>query len=93
MSASSSISSWISVGCPILASDLPQVAEYNRLQADAIRVFRPHTAFALAEAVRQSLMECGDRQRLAVTKLARTLSVSAIFDRHLKCYRRVADLG
>jgi hypothetical protein len=93
MSASSSLSSWISVGCPILAADQPQVAEYNRWQADAIRVFRPHTSSALAEAIRQLLTEPAEEQRRAVTRLAGKLSMSAIFDQHLSCYRRVANLA
>jgi glycosyltransferase involved in cell wall biosynthesis len=90
MSASGSMSTWISVGCPILASDLPQVDEYNEREGGAVRVFRPYTPVALAEAVRKLLTETLDGQRRAVMNLARKLSMSAIFDEHLLCYRRVA---
>lgn len=87
MSASSSLATWISVGCPILASDLPQIAEYNQLEAGAIHVFRPYTSIALAEAVRRHLTEEQDEQKLALRNLAHKLSISAVFDQHLICYR------
>ena len=64
--------------------------EYNEREAGAVRVFRPYTAVALAEAVRQLLAESLDAQRQAVMNLARKLSMPTVFDEHLLCYRRVA---
>jgi glycosyltransferase involved in cell wall biosynthesis len=86
-SASGSISTWISVACPILASNLPQIAEYNALELDAIRVFHPYTAAALAAAIKDCLAKSTDAQQAKVAKLAQRLSLANIFERHLSVYQ------
>jgi glycosyltransferase involved in cell wall biosynthesis len=91
MSASSSMASWIAVGCPILASDIPQVREFNSWEPDAIRVFRPYTPMALAGAIRRILDAEQETQRQALARLAGKLATSLIFDEHLKCYTRIVE--
>jgi glycosyltransferase involved in cell wall biosynthesis len=86
-SASGSISTWISVTCPILASNLPQIAEYNALELDAIGVFHPYTAAALAAAIKDCLAKSPDAQQTKVAKLAQRLSLANIFEQHLSVYQ------
>ena len=56
-SASGSLSTWISARRPIVASDLPLVRDYNGLVPEAIHVFAPVTAAALAAAVNRVIDE------------------------------------
>jgi glycosyltransferase involved in cell wall biosynthesis len=86
-SASGSLSTWISLGRTILASDLPQIAEYNKLEPGAIETFNPYTPNALAEAIREILPICSNSDNLSLAKLQKKLSISAIFERHLNDYR------
>jgi glycosyltransferase involved in cell wall biosynthesis len=86
-SASGSISTWISVACPILASSLPQIAEYNALELDAIGVFHPYTAAALATAIKDCLANAPAAQQAKVARLAQKLSLANIFERHLSVYQ------
>ena len=88
-SASGSLSTWISVARPILASDFPQVAEYNRLEPDAIETFKPYTPIALAEVIRQMLPKCRENNDFTVANLQQKLSLPVIFDKHLACYLNV----
>lgn len=89
-SASGSLSTWISVAHPtILAFDLPQINEYNRLEPGAIKTFQPYTPAALAQAIRQLLPTCGESYAPAVERLRQRLSMPAIFDEHLSHYRHV----
>lgn len=88
-SASGSLSTWISVARPILASDFPQVAEYNLLEPDAIKTFKPYTADALAEAIRQMLQISENSDRSSIKRLQQKLSMPVIFDEHLIHYRSV----
>ena len=55
LSASGSLSTGVSLGRPILASDLPQIAEYNRIEPGAIKTFQPYTSEALAAAITHQL--------------------------------------
>jgi glycosyltransferase involved in cell wall biosynthesis len=84
--ASSSINTWISVARPILASDLPLIAEYNRFERGAIRTFSPYTAAALAQAIRQA-METRHDALAAVNRLRDRVTISEIFNEHLNSYR------
>jgi glycosyltransferase involved in cell wall biosynthesis len=86
-SASGSISTWISVACPILASHLPQIAEYNLLEADAIQTFSTYTAKALATAIKNCLAESSAIQKDRVARLGKKLSLASIFDRHHSVYQ------
>lgn len=86
-SASGSISTWISVACPILASNLPQIAEYNVIELDAIRVFHPYTAAAFAAAIKDCLAKDPAEQQAKVARLAQRLSLPNILERHLSVYQ------
>jgi glycosyltransferase involved in cell wall biosynthesis len=88
ISASSSLSSWIASGRPVLASDLPQMAEYEQWSLRAVRRFRPYEAGALAQAIRQTLLECDAADDPAVARLREALSMRLVFDRHLQEYCR-----
>lgn len=88
-SASASLSTWISVARPILASDLPQIAEYNYLEPGAIHTFNPYTAEALAEAILKLLLTCQDLENPSLVRLRDKLSISNIFNEHLKQYERL----
>lgn len=87
VAASSSINTWISAARPILASDLPLIAEYNRLAPGAIRTFSPYTADALSHAIRD-MIETGDDSLSGVFRLRDRLAISKIFDEHLDAYRQ-----
>jgi hypothetical protein len=85
-SASGSLSTWISVARPILASDNPQIQEYNLLEPEAIKIFKPYSAVALAKKIEQILPSCNSRPDLAVNRLRKKLSISNIFEQHLELY-------
>jgi glycosyltransferase involved in cell wall biosynthesis len=88
-SASGSISTWLSAGRRILASELPQVAEYNRWEAGAIETFSPYTPVALATAIVRLLTSGGEDQLKAVGRLRERLQVSRVLDAHLEVYREL----
>ena len=85
-SASASLSTWISVARPILASNLPLIAEYNALEPDAIRTFHPYTAASLADAIRAALDRDSDAEDQRVARLRERLLAPAILDRHVEAY-------
>ena len=85
--ASSSINTWISAARPILASDMPLIAEYNRLAPGAIRTFSPYTADALSHAIRD-MIEVGGDSLSGIGRLRERLTISRIFDEHLDAYRQ-----
>jgi glycosyltransferase involved in cell wall biosynthesis len=91
-SASGSLSSLIASGCPILASDIPLIAEYNDLVPGSIATFAPHTPEALAAAVRSLLAKPRHELTQGLGELQKQLSISAIYDRHLRVYRQVLGL-
>ncbi len=86
LSASSSLSTWISVARPILAADLPQIAEYQQLEPGAIKTFSPYTPAALADMIRKMLLTSSEAEDEAVARLRNKLSMPTIFDQHLKQY-------
>jgi glycosyltransferase involved in cell wall biosynthesis len=88
MAASSSLSTWISTGRPIVASQLPQMAEYNAVEHGAIRSFHPYTPGALAEAIRAAL-ENSEESCRAVARLRSHLLLSSILDAHVEAYREL----
>ncbi len=88
-SASGSLCTWISANKPILAFDLPQIAEYNRLQPDAISTFSPYTPETLAEAIQQTLSQPQDNH--AIVQLHRQLEMPVVFDRHLDHYTTLLE--
>ncbi|BAU11429.1 group 1 glycosyl transferase [Leptolyngbya sp. NIES-3755] len=87
-SASGSLCTWISSHKPILAFDLPQIAEYNRLQPNAIATFSAYTPDNLATAIEQSIEQTQDDS--VIVQLHRQLEMPVIFDRHLDQYTVVA---
>lgn len=89
-SASGSLSTWISIARPILASDLPQIAEYNQIESEAIRTFKPYNSNALAESIQTLLPTCQDSEDVVVARLRDKLSLPKIFDRYLIEYREIA---
>lgn len=91
ISASSSLSTWISLASPILASDLPQIAEYNKIEPGAIKTFQPYTAEAFAEAIKQelSMIETDEKPNNLLISLREKLSMSNIFNQHLKVYQDI----
>lgn len=88
MSASASLSTWISAACPVLASDLPQIAEYDALVPGAIARFRPYTAEAFAAAARACLARDLGPVQARMRELRDRLSVAQIVDRHVAVYAR-----
>lgn len=89
VSASSSLSTWISAGRPILASDLPQIAEYRAWEPGAIRTFSPYTVQALVEGIVASLDSPCESALRAVGRLRDRLLIPAMLDRHIEEYRAV----
>ena len=92
-SASGSISSLIASGCPILASEIPLIADYNDLVPGSIATFAPHTPEALAAAVRRVLATPRHVLTHGLAELQKQLSISTIYDRHLAVYRQVLGVS
>lgn len=82
------MSTWISVARPVLASNVPQIDEYNRLEPGAIKTFAPYTPSALAIAATQILADSLANTDQKLEKLRQQLDMSVIFDQHLKYYRQ-----
>jgi glycosyltransferase involved in cell wall biosynthesis len=89
-SASGSLATWISAAKPIVASDLPQIAELNRTVPRAIGLFRPYTAAALAAAIVEHLAARGTGSDPAVAELRQLRALPTVFDQHVAVYRQVA---
>ena len=87
--ASGSLSSVIAAPCPILASDIPLIAEYNALVPGAIPTFSPYTAGALAAAIRRVLAMPYEKLSRGLDELRERLSLSNVYERHLLHYRRL----
>jgi glycosyltransferase involved in cell wall biosynthesis len=88
-SGSSSLSTLISAGCPILASDIPPIAEFNALVPGAIRTFQPYTAEALAAAVRATLATPRAALAAPLDQLRARLSMATTHEQHVREYRRI----
>jgi glycosyltransferase involved in cell wall biosynthesis len=89
-SASGSLSTWISAARSILVYDLPQVAEYNTIEPESIKTFRPYTPDALAGAIKQLFSTSQVGYDPSVDRLRQKLSIFAIFNTHLKYYREIS---
>jgi glycosyltransferase involved in cell wall biosynthesis len=92
MSASGSVSTWISTGRPIVTSGLPQFREYDALSPGAMRIVEPLTPEALAERIRQTLAEA-PLVDPAVQRLAGLLAAPRTLARYLDVYRSAASGG
>ncbi len=90
LSASGSLSTWISTGRPIVTSDLPQFREYDEMVPGALRIFSPRTAEALAAAVRAVLDNETPVTDPKVVELAAQLSPARTVERFVEVYRAAA---
>ncbi|HEY7203345.1 MAG TPA: glycosyltransferase [Methylomirabilota bacterium] len=92
-SASGSLNSLIAAGCPVLASDVPLIAEYNAIVPGAIPTFSPYTPEGLARAVAAQLAKPRIERGRGLGALRERLSVAEIYDRHLEIYRLCGRRG
>lgn len=90
MSASGALATLISAGRPIVASDLPQLREMAAMVPDALHLFTPYTAEALAPVIASALEAATDEPDPHVQALARRLSTAHIVDRYVGIYRAAA---
>ena len=89
MSASGSVSTWISTGRPIVTSGLPQFREYDNLAPGSMRIVDPLTPETLAKRITATL----EQQRLtdpAVERLRTLLAAPRVVERYLDVYRQAA---
>ncbi|MEM9007487.1 MAG: glycosyltransferase family 4 protein [Cyanobacteria bacterium P01_F01_bin.86] len=91
VSASGSLSTWISVACPVLASESPQIEELSHLEPGAVATFRPYTPVALAEAISKRVQEPQAPNRLAMERLRQKLLIPNILKQHTDLYRSVIN--
>ncbi|MEO0375513.1 MAG: glycosyltransferase [Cyanobacteria bacterium P01_A01_bin.17] len=89
MCASGSLSTWLSLAQPILAYDLPQIAEYNAYEPGAIHVFHSYEATALAQSIEHILATVSQDKVPAGVRLQQRLSLPSVFDQHLTSYGNV----
>lgn len=86
MSASGSVSTWISTGRPIVTSALPQFHEYDALAPGAMRMVDPLTP----EGLRDRILDTLTQARLtdpAVERLRTVLATPRTVERYLDVYR------
>ncbi len=92
VSASGSLSTWIAAERPILASEQPQIAEYNAMAAGAIATFAPYKPKACAAAARAQLRGTTDAGgQAARAQLREKLSLLRIIQEHAVTYRAAAE--
>lgn len=90
-SASGSLSTWISAARPILASNIPQVAEYNELKPGAIKTFDSYTVESLTTAIQNLIPLRSEFNDPKVLFLSQHLSLPSVFDQHLQSYNSVLE--
>lgn len=86
VAASSSLATWISAATPVLASELPLIAEYNRIERGAIRVFAPYTASALASGILEALNTADNEVDCRIRRLQRHLNAAGVIEQHRLLY-------
>jgi glycosyltransferase involved in cell wall biosynthesis len=89
LSASGSLSSWISVGKPMLVSDLPGFREYARRAPGALHFFGPSEPGPLASAIDALLREPLADPDPGVLRLAEELSMARTVERYLAVAREI----
>ncbi len=87
LSASGSMSSWISAGKPMLVSDLPGTREYARWAPGALHFFGPSEPWPLGAAISELLARPLPDPDPGVRQLARELSMENTVDRYLAVAR------
>ena len=94
LSASGSMSSWISSGKPMLVSDLPGTREYARRVPGALNFFGPTEPWPLGSAISELLAKPLPDPDPGVQKLARELSMERTVERYLTVVREaLGDAG
>lgn len=86
MSASGSVSTWISTGRPIVTSALPQFREYDALAPGAMRMVDPLTPEGLRDRIVDTLAQ-GRLADPAVERLRTVLAAPRAVERYLDVYR------
>lgn len=84
LSASGSLSSWISAGKPMLVSDLPGFREYARRVPGALNFFGPPEPWPLGAAIDELLGEPLQDPDEGVLRLADELSMERTVDRYVE---------
>jgi len=87
LSASGSMSSWISSGKSMLVSDLPGTREYARRVPGALNFFGPTEPWPLGSAISELLAKPLPDPDPGVQKLARELSMERTVERYLDVFR------
>jgi glycosyltransferase involved in cell wall biosynthesis len=94
LSASGSLSSWISAGKPTLASDLPGFREYARRVPGALSLFGPPEPVPLATAINELMASPLPERDERVVELGRELSMERTVQRYLDvAHEAVAAAG
>jgi glycosyltransferase involved in cell wall biosynthesis len=87
MSASGSVSTWISSNTPIVASQLPQLMEYNEHIEEAILLFESYTPESLHRSIIQAL-STKEVQSKKLELLAKSLTLEHVKNRHMLYYKK-----
>jgi glycosyltransferase involved in cell wall biosynthesis len=90
MSASGSVSTWISTGRPMVTSALPAFQEYEALSPGSMRMVDPLTAAGLAARVNEVLASGPPVVDPAVLRLAELLATPRVVELYVELYRAAA---
>ena len=91
LSASGSLSSWISAGKPMLVSDLPGFREYGRRVPGALNFFGPTEPWPLGSAISGLLSRPLRDPDPNVLQLAQELSIERTIERYLAVAREALE--
>ena len=91
LSASGSLSSWISAGKPMLVSDLPGFREYGRRVPGALNFFGPPEPWPLGSAISGLLSRPLRDPDPNVLQLAQELSIERTIERYLAVAREALE--
>jgi glycosyltransferase involved in cell wall biosynthesis len=89
VSASGSLSTWISVARPLIVSDLPGFREYDIISPGALRRFSPRDAPTLAAAIEGALADPPGAERASLEQLRDQLSPAKTLERYAAIYREL----
>lgn len=88
-SASGSLATWISAAKPIVCHELPQIAEYRRVEPTAFSTFSRYEPRALADAISTTLAREGGGIDPAIARLREEFSLERVTDRTVAVYREI----